>query len=142
MEQEKQFSNYIHRAVGDARQSAMEMQHEYLTPEDLLLSFLSQKPFVAAMRELGISLKEISEPLVSYLSEMEKMPDDEFEEDDEAPYASMQFRNMMAAAYETCLQSSARGCSVAILIQSMLLLEDSVAAHTLLKCCGGSKGSC
>lgn len=140
MEQEKQFSNYIHRAVGDARQSAMEMQHEFLTPEHLLLSFLSQKPFVAAMRELGISLKEISEPLVSYLSEMEKMPDDEFEEDDEAPYASMQFRNMMAAAYETCLQSSARGCSVAILIQSMLLLEDSLAAHTLLKCCGGSKG--
>lgn len=140
METEKQFSSYIHKAVNDARMMAMEMQHEFLTPEHLLLSFLSQKPFIKALKSLSIPSSRIRDGVMAYLNSLDKTTADDLEDEEETPLVSVQFEELLNDAYSTCLTSSARGCTVAIMIQSLLNLKDSVAAATLLQACENNKG--
>ena len=140
MAKEKQFSDYVNDAIEYAREKARETRQEFVTPEDLLLGLTMQDPFREAVFNMDCTVFGIAKPLIDYTSEMEKLTEEEYKEDENLPYPSMMFQHLINEAYNTSLQSSAKGLTMPILVQTLLVLEECTAAYVLMKGIKGAKG--
>lgn len=107
---------------------------EYITPEVLLKSMLADKPFVKALKGMGVSktvLKEMDTLLDETIDEQPKL-DEGNAPDKLEDSMSQQMLLLIANSIQQAVTSDRTEISVPMMVTSMLELEDSWAASIIM----------
>lgn len=128
-----QNTEYVNSALSSAQRKALSYRHEFIMPEHLLSALLEQSLFLNVLQEFFCDAEELSLSLESYFTEklegISKDVDYELE-------ISAQLNEVIQHAYLMVNYSSAEELNVPHLIQGMLQLQDSWAAHFLKETLG------
>ena len=128
-----QNTEYVNSALSSAQRKALSYRHEFIMPEHLLSALLEQSPFLNVLQEFFCDAEELSLSLESYFTEklegISKDVDYELE-------ISAQLNEVIQHAYLMVNYSSAEELNVPHLVQGMLQLQDSWAAHFLKETLG------
>lgn len=119
----------VRYAFTGAQALALELRHEFITPEHLLSTLLQQTYFQNAMTESGYNDVEFSMRLTKYLNrdDIECVPP----EREYKPEISNQFTKMLQYAYMSVNNSGAEKLDVPHVVEGMLHLKDSWACYLL-----------
>ncbi|WP_303208898.1 AAA family ATPase [Bacteroides oleiciplenus] len=128
-----QNTKYVSSAFSSAQKKALSYRHEFIMPEHLLNAFLEQPPFFNALQEFFCDVEELSLSLENYFTEeLESIPEGvEYELE-----VSAQLNELIQHAYLMINYSSAEELNVPHLVQGMLQLKESWAAHFLKETIG------
>lgn len=102
-------------------------RHEFIMPEHVLMAMLRQKVFRKTLSDCGINPKTIEDDINGFFCDTERVP----ENMEYSPEASVQTNELLSGAYFTVESSGAQWMKIPHLLNSMLLLDDSYAAHIL-----------
>lgn len=126
-------STNLKAALTVAAIHAQSNRAEFICPEHLLGSFLSQEPFRRAMEAAGADWQDMTDTLAPYLDTMEQVPEDVNYE----LQVSAQFNEMMKHALISAQNAEAEELDVPHVVNAMLQLEDSMAStilHEMIPC--------
>ncbi len=128
-----QNTKYVSSAFSSAQKKALSYRHEFIMPEHLLNAFLEQPPFFNTLQEFFCDVEELSLSLENYFTEeLESIPEGvEYELE-----VSAQLNELIQHAYLMINYSSAEELNVPHLVQGMLQLKESWAAHFLKETIG------
>lgn len=128
-----QNTEHVSSAFSSAQRKALSYRHEFIMPEHLLSAFLEQSPFLNALQEFFCDVEELSFSLETYFTEeLESIPEGvEYELE-----VSAQLNELIQHAYLMVNYSSAEELNVPHLVQGMLQLQESWAAHFLKEILG------
>lgn len=128
-----QNTEYVSSAFSSAQRKALSYRHEFIMPEHLLSAFLEQPPFINALQEFFCDVEELSLSLENYFTEeLESIPEGvEYELE-----VSAQLNELIQHAYLMINYSSAEELNVPHLVQGMIQLQESWAAHFLKETIG------
>ena len=125
-----QNTEHVSSAFSSAQRKALSYRHEFIMPEHLLSAFLEQPPFLNALQEFFC---DVSLSLENYFTEeLESIP----EGVDYELEVSAQLNELIQHAYLMVNYSSAEELNVPHLVQGMLQLQESWAAHFLKETLG------
>ena len=128
-----QNTEHVSSAFSSAQRKALSYRHEFIMPEHLLSAFLEQPPFLNALQEFFCDVEELSLSLENYFTEeLESIP----EGVDYELEVSAQLNELIQHAYLMVNYSSAEELNVPHLVQGMLQLQESWAAHFLKETLG------
>lgn len=127
-------TKYIRQALQSAAEIAQDMHHEFIFPEHLLLAFLEQDPFCAALDVLFLETDTLVDQLHEYLNTLEKVPDSvkEYELG-----VSQQTDDIIRYASYTLGSSEQETLNIPHLVNGLLHLQDSQANFLLQKLLSG-----
>ena len=112
-------------------------RHEYIMPEHLLLAMTEDADFSDALGLFGVPANELADPLRSFLSQQEKLPEGAEQE----MLLSVQLQQVIAIANSQVQFSSARSVDITHVTEGILKLTDSYANSTLMNLIGNHKAS-
>ena len=112
-------------------------RHEYIMPEHLLLAMTEDADFSDALGLFGVPVNELADPLRSFLSPQEKLP----EGSEQEMLLSVQLQQVIAIANSQVQFSSARSVDITHVTEGILKLTDSYANSTLMHLIGNHKAS-
>lgn len=110
--------------------------HEYVTPEHLLLGMIDNPSIYAAILKAGGFPTLMREALRNYLDSQEKV---NFEIKDGEEELSIQMEELLNDAIYTCKSAHTQYVTLPILVQSLMKLENSFAASSLVTEIGGKE---
>ena len=122
------YTKFADQVLQDTMNKCLDMRHQFVTPEHLLYGLLEQDRFAAAI-DYYADLISLVPALNDYLDKMEKVPSDMLYQ----PETSMQFSQLLDAAYKNVAYSSAEKLDVPHLTRALLGLDDSWATYMLKK---------
>ena len=121
------FSMPVVEVLNDCSDICSARRNEFETPEHLLLALLKQDLFCEAYETCGGNTQKLEAALSDYLDTLDTLP-----EDVESPCdPSVQFNQVISAAYEQLLYSNAEAIEVPHLVRGLLSLKDSMAVSML-----------
>ena len=118
------YSDRAAEVINKAVRYCTDHRHEFITPEHLLLYMMEE---AALNLLLVLDQKEITENLLHFLEEMERVPDDH----NYSPEPSVQTSQLLEKAARQVYSSSAEFVDIVHLTEAMLELDDSFASYQL-----------
>ena len=112
-------------------------RHEYIMPEHLLLAMTEDPDFNNALNLFGVNIKELAEPLRTFLEKQEKLPAELKQE----MLLSVQMQQVIAIANGHVEFSSAESVDITHVTDGILKLQDSYATSVLMDLIGNHKAS-
>ncbi len=151
MEQVPTFSTLLDRVMYRMNHLAIDMNHEYVTPEHLLAALLREcEPFCETLDELGADPEELVSKTDACLEEMDRLPDPSPDtsgtSDDNAAmeryfvYSSFQLMTLLEAASDAATNAGRDTVMPEHLVSALLHLPDNTAAWLLQDAIGGDTG--
>ena len=129
-------SKFTASAIKLAIEKAYAWNHEFVTPEHVLLALCSQPEFGFAVADINASLETIEADLDKALRSMERVPEGvKF-----AIEGSEQFSQMMSLAIKQAQYAEVDTLDVPHIVAAMLMLPDSAAAYILHNAIGDEQG--
>jgi len=113
-------------AINSAVRECTDRRNEFITPEHLLYAILDDIDFVTALSQFG-SESQLKKRLEEQLSQQEQVPDDM----DYHPEPSVQLSQLLNAAFNQVLNSSAKHVDITHLVAAIMDLKDSNANYLL-----------
>lgn len=121
-------STYFNQAIARAQEVAMDMRHEFILPEHLLKAFMEQEVFRTAIGQCLGDPEGLAARIDEYLrEEVERVPEGISYEIE----PSGQLNEAGGYAYQLVQYSQADELGVPHMVQGILQLKDSWAAHFL-----------
>ena len=131
-----EYTDNMARLLHQAYIYATTNRFELLLPEHLLLAFVNDNKFRAALMVCEVDVDELEHELRTFLDEQEKVPEGQDYELD----MSYQFGNMRSLAANHAIYASRDHLDVTHFVYAMMELEESMAAFLLNKYLGDNKG--
>ena len=129
-------SKFTAKAIKLAIEKAYAWNHEFVTPEHVLLALCSQPEFGFAVADINASLETIEADLDHALRSMERVPEGvKF-----AIEGSEQFSQMMSLAIKQAQYAEVDTLDVPHIVAAMLMLPDSAAAYIMHNAIGDGQG--
>ena len=116
-------SFYMQLALKTAIYRDVRDGHQYLTPEQLLISILTLHPCTLALKEMNINQKEMLEPLFDYVNSQKKS------------YLKLepshQFQELIVGAINIMRSAGVKELEVTHVLKAAMELQESLAANVL-----------
>lgn len=122
-------SIYLRQAINDAIDMARKARVEYVCPEHILYTLLSQEPFNKVLERSFASATVLKERLQDYMDKMERIPKDE-------PYdleGSSLLNKIMSTTFQYAESAQIKRIDVTHLISAMLDFEDCWATQLIME---------
>lgn len=135
METEITYTPEVQIAINEAYFYASQNNLEYVVPELLLYTLLYEYEFKDALRASGGNARRLTQNLLGYIAQLEKVPANiTFE-----PTASLQTRMALEAAAEAMQNAGRDRLAVPHVVKGLLSLKESFASYALMAEIGGDE---
>lgn len=130
MSDQIEYSPTVNEAFTGMLAIAKDYRNEYVTPEHLLLSLLSQKEVTQSIKTCGGDVAKMKDKLIDYIRSLDKLPDP-VNIDNLSIEISFQLQQILGISFDMVHTSSATQLTVPHLLRAMLMIPDSNAAFLL-----------